>query len=226
MTITASANNWLSSVSCSSNSNFCMAVDNQGYAYAYQNGTWSSTAVNVTHGIALNAVSCPSSTSCTAVDERSNTYTYNGSVWSALQVTPNTSDYGLSSVSCLINPSDTFCMAGNGFDNNYNGNAYISTQPNSTWTATSLSLTNSSLSSVSCSSDQFCMATSGGSVYTYSGNTPTWDTGNYLAYAINLNAVSCASAQFCMSVDTSGNAYVYAPLSSRALKRNTAERSK
>ena len=205
-TITASSNNYLNSVSCP-DANFCMAVDNQGDAYAFNNGIWSS-GVLVTIGTALNAVSCSSQTSCTAVDANGNAYSFNGTVWGSAPSTPT--NQGLSSVSCPINSPDTFCMVG-GTDNNNDATAYIYTQTNPTWTTTALGsqAINSALYSVSCASDQFCMAIIGSSVYNYSGNTPTWDTGNNLAYMSYLTAVSCANANFCMSVDIYGNAYIY-----------------
>jgi hypothetical protein len=203
----------LNSVSCP-NINFCMAVDNSGNAYQYSNHAWGSAMpVTTNAGTPLGGVSCPSSMSCTSVDNNGNAYAYNSFThWGAAQPTPT--NQGLTSVSCPTSSTDGFCMAG-GTDNNGYANAYISTQINPNWISTSLSSQdiNAGLYSVSCASDQFCMAISGGSVYNYSGNTPTWDTGNYLANSSNLAAVSCANANFCMAVDINGNAYIYTPAS-------------
>ena len=203
----------LNSISCP-NINFCMAVDNSGNAYEYSNNIWgSATPVTSVPGTPLYGVSCPSSMSCTTVDNNGNAYTYNnGMSWGNAQQTPT--NQGLTSVSCPKNSTDSFCMTA-GTDNNNYANAYIYTQLNPTWASTSLSSQNinSVLYSVSCGSDQFCMAITSGVVYNYSGNIPTWDTGNTLTNMSNLSSVSCPNTNFCMAVDANGNAYIYRPAS-------------
>jgi Divergent InlB B-repeat domain len=203
-TITPSANNDLTSVSCAS-IDFCGAVDNEGEAYTYNAGIWAPGVLVTQPGIGLNSVSCPSSTSCTAVDNDGNAYSFNGALWGSLQSTPT--NQGLTSVSCPSGSSDDFCAAG-GLDNNGYAGAYIYSQTNPTWTSTNLSamVINSSAYSITCATDTFCAATSGGDVFTYGVPIPVLQTlgtslagsgaGNISSSPSGIACNSTCSAQF------------------------------
>jgi hypothetical protein len=202
-TITASSNNYLNSVSCASTS-FCVAVDNQGEAYTYNNGSWGS-GVLLTAGIGLNSVSCASSSFCTAVDVNGNVYSFDGLAWNSAQSTPP--NQGLTSVSCPSGSPENFCAAA-GSDNNNYANAYIYTQTNPTWTSTDLSsmAINSPLYSISCATETFCAAASGGDVLTYGVPIPVLQTlstsvagagtGNISSSPSGIGCSASCSAQF------------------------------
>jgi hypothetical protein len=94
----------LTSVSCPTSS-FCMAVDSNGHAITYSNGTWSSPQ-SIDSNSYLTSVSCPTTSFCMAVDLYGNAITYSNGTWSSPQsIDPNGS---LTSVSC---PTTSFCMA-------------------------------------------------------------------------------------------------------------------
>jgi hypothetical protein len=202
-TITASSNNYLDSVSCAS-ANFCVAVDNQGEAYTYNNGSWGP-GVLVTAGIGLNSVSCASSSFCTAVDADGNVYSLTGVAWSLAQSTPT--NQGLSSVSCPSGSPENFCAAA-GSDNNNYADAYIYTQTSPSWTSTNLSsmAINSPLDSISCATETFCAAASGGDVLTYGVPIPVLQTlstsvagsgaGNVSSSPSGIGCSATCSAQF------------------------------
>jgi hypothetical protein len=202
-TITAGANNYLDSVSCAS-TNFCVAVDNQGEAYTYNNGSWG-LGVLATAGIGLNSVSCASSSSCTAVDADGNVYSFNGVAWSSAQSTPT--NQGLTSVSCPSGSPENFCVAA-GSDNNGYADAYVYTQTSPTWTSTDLSsmAINSPLYSISCATETFCAAASGGDVRTYGVPIPVLQTlstsvvgsgaGNISSSPSGIGCSAICSAQF------------------------------
>jgi hypothetical protein len=202
-TITASSTDYLNSVSCAS-TNFCVAVDNQGEAYIYNNGTWG-TGVLVSPSAALNSVSCPSSTFCAAVDVNGNAYFFNSGSWDGPQSTPT--NQGLTSVSCPSGSPENFCATAGSDDNDY-ANAYIYSQTSTNWTTTSLSLMaiNSSLYSISCPTETFCAASSGGDVLTYGVPIPALQTlgaslagdgsGTVSSSPAGINCDSACSAQF------------------------------
>ena len=63
------------------------------------------------------------------------------------------------------------------------------------------------LTSVSCATATFCMATGNMHAYKYSGGT--WARGVLLERTNKLAAISCPSAGFCAVVDSAGNAFTY-----------------
>src|SRR5690242_14246237 len=89
------------------------------------------THIDSTSPIALNSVSCPSSSFCVAVDLRGDAVTYNGTSWTPPAVIEGEKQnpdgtfqsHRLTSVSC---PSTSFCMAvdENGNAVSYNGTSW------------------------------------------------------------------------------------------------------
>jgi hypothetical protein len=63
------------------------------------------------------------------------------------------------------------------------------------------------LTSVSCASASFCLATGNTHSYAYAGGQ--WARGVAVEHGHMLTSVSCASAQFCAAVDSGGNVYTY-----------------
>ena len=99
------ASNFLKSVSCASAS-FCMAVDLQGNALAWDgNLSFGTHPVFPSQFAFFYDVSCPSASFCMAV-ESNNAFVWNGTSWSTAMATPDF--YDLDSISC---PSASFCMA-------------------------------------------------------------------------------------------------------------------
>jgi hypothetical protein len=197
----------LKSVSCPA-SGFCVSVDKAGNWLSYNGSSWSApanidtqligTPTPVPTAVALNSVSCASSSFCVAVDARGSALTYNGTSWTVPNVINGTNPFN--SVSC---PTISFCAAVDtkGGEFNYNG---------STWSTRNIIDGTTELTSVSCLSGTFCVAV----------DSPIVDnTGNWLKYTGTswttpalidehlgpLSTVSCASPTFCVAADRRGN---------------------
>jgi hypothetical protein len=202
---------------------FCLAVDDNGNSWAYQQGSWSSTGYA---GLpVINNLSCGSSVFCVAtnVDEA---VTFNGASWS-LPVLVSTDD--LQSISCS---TATSCLAvgssglaysytqagwsaGAPFDSDsepvqvscasptlcaaidLGGNAFLYT---GTWSAAA-NLSARRMDSVSCPiGSSFCMALSKGTYYTTGGTT--WSSGGAVDPGTT-SILSCASSTYCMATEGS-----------------------
>ena len=97
-------NGSLTSVSCPT-TQFCMAVDNNGYAFTYSNGAWSpGQQIDDNSYIASLQISCPTTQFCMAVDNNGYAIPWNGSKW----LVPQSVGSDLTSVSC---PTTQFCIA-------------------------------------------------------------------------------------------------------------------
>jgi serine/threonine protein kinase len=146
----------------------------------------------------LASVSCASAQFCAAADSGGNALTYSGGSWSAPHPL---SSKGLSWVSC---PTTGFCVATSNSSDLY-------TYSGGKWSApTELFGVNGApahLTSVSCASATFCMATGNMHAYKYSGGT--WGRGVLLERTNKLTSISCPSAGFCAVVDSAGNAFTY-----------------
>jgi hypothetical protein len=160
------------SVSCAS-STFCAAVDEGGRAMLYNGSTWSAPVViDSTPLSTVDAVSCPSSTFCAAVDSAGNIIGYNGTTWAA----PVTIDAGndLTSVSCT---SSTFCIS---VDNDtYTNGQYdggpgniVQTPGAAPGTVQPIDTSDPDVSSVSCATATFCVATDSFADYMVSSSEP------------------------------------------------------
>jgi hypothetical protein len=146
----------------------------------------------------LTAVSCASADFCAAVDSAGNAFTDSSGSWSAPK---RLSSDGLTWVSC---PTAGFCVA-------TSDGSFVYTYANGKWSSPAeLFGTNGQpahLTSVSCISTTFCVASGNMHAYTYSGGT--WDRGVLVEPSNKLTGVSCASADFCAAVDSAGNAYTF-----------------
>ena len=189
----------LTSVSCPTAS-FCVATGGRD-AYTYSGNTWSQ-GVLLEHGSSkFTAISCSSTAFCTAVDSGGSAYAYSGGSWSAPR---QISGGALSWVSC---PADGSCVAtSDGSDTvyAYSGGAWTSPSP-----LVGADGNPAHLTSVSCPTASFCMATGGLNAYTYSGKS--WTRGQMVHDSHQFSSVSCVSASFCAAVDSGGDVYRYAP---------------
>jgi hypothetical protein len=180
-------------LSCVS-STFCMAVDTDGSYLTYDGSAWSTPAPTVPYEIYLNSVSCVSPTFCVAADYAGYTLVYNGVNWTPSGWMGN----NLSGrVACV---STSFCVEVAGTEAAiFNG---------TTWGAPA-AISSKSLSSVSCSTAQFCAAfDQAGNAYTFDGSEWTEDPSVVDLGDGGLNAVpsiSCPSDGFCVAVDTLGD---------------------
>ena len=159
--------------------------------------TWSA-AHRIDAADNLTSVSCASSTFCAAGDATGNAFTYSGGSWSAPQ---HLSSNGLSWMSC---PAAGFCVATS------NG-SLLYTYSGGKWQApTELFGQNGAaahLTSVSCASTTFCMATGNMHAYRFAGGT--WARGVLVEKTNKLISISCPSSTFCAVVDSAGNAFTY-----------------
>jgi hypothetical protein len=189
----------LNGVSCPSSS-FCAAVGEDGQAFTYNGGSWSSgTTIDGTND--LRAVSCPTGSFCAAVGDAGQIVTFDGTSWGTpVQLSP---PVNLTSVSC---PIASFCVAagedylgGGGTSTIYNG---------ATWTGpTPLEQSFGALLSVSCTSASFCMAT-GGDEEAFTYRDGTWEEPPMLVGLMAVGGVACVSETFCQAISY-GDAYPF-----------------
>jgi hypothetical protein len=227
----------LSSVSCPATGS-CFATGTNNQLYALQNGTWSDLANGENYDVTCwsssacafldprgqvemmsgtswtsaytglqvagfpTSVSCPTRTYCAAVDQLGAVAVYNGSRWS---VTPGVSDgAALISISC---PSPTFCAAVDNATTVEGSYEYF--MQDGGWTGGGI--VGLYLTSVSCTSDKFCMflgALNDG-VYAMYWNGTTFSARTLIDSSPADGQVSCASPDFCAVVDANGNAMTF-----------------
>jgi hypothetical protein len=204
--------NRVQAISCPSSS-FCVAMGGgpgndyeQGYAYTYRDGTWS-TGLPVDQYTYQDSVSCVSSSFCMMVDsvpgispagyQGGYAFTYMNGHWTRGQkIDPYSS---LDSVSCT---SDSFCMA-----LDYGG--YVFTYLEGHWSSgqrigSATEFGSVSLSSISCTSPSFCVALGGRGPLTFSHGQ--WGQRTESPYS---GSVSCVSMHFCVAVDDDGKVFTY-----------------
>ena len=169
------------SVSCPT-STFCAAVDSSGAASIMTGTSWSKRKmINDQVFGATASVSCVSSSFCLALFEDRHYSEYNGSTWSAPASAPVSG-----SVSCT---SPTFCVAA--------GRVSAATFDGTSWSSPTDLDDSGTLSSVSCVSTAFCVASAiDGNVWRYQSGT--WSAAHRVAD--QLDGVSCASVSFCVAV--------------------------
>ena len=222
----------LSAVSCSTSSNYCVAVGNnsgsggqqQTLVEAWNGSTWSvMPSPNPSYSDSLDAVSCTSSTNCVAVGSYTNTSgpsqtlveAWNGSSWHVVPSPSPTTDDSLGSVSCT---SSTNCMA---VGSSYPASSRYQTALVEAWNGSSWRIVPSpnpsysySLNAVSCIAYASCLAvgyyanTSGPSqTFVEAWNGSAWHVVPSPNPTTNdsLNAVSCTSSTYCMAVGSSTN---------------------
>jgi hypothetical protein len=207
---TASAPSWttagidsvgsLTAVSCAPGGP-CVAVDDRGYAFVNNAGSWSSPTP-IDGGTGLTGVSCPTGSLCVAVDESGNVLAsgnpVSGAWGSPLDVDPG---HKLESVSCA---SQALCVA---VDND--GEALVSADPTSRAPWRSERVDFAELPGVSCFAAGVCAAfDSDGDLLAGTdptASTPSWTITPTPAGA-PLTGVSCASSGLCVGVDGAGEA--------------------
>ncbi len=226
---TASQNNYLAGVSCSSSTQ-CVAVGNYYGSTTNQslilswNGSWTVTTAGIstssTQYNELASVSCPSATSCFAAGYYSNGTVdqtvidaLSGGTWSIAAGVPNTStsqNNKLLSISCA---QTTSCMAAGYYVNSVDEPLAL-VLSSGTWTLQdpATSANNAAFYSVSCMSPNLCVA--GGFQYVtasstnqnlieeFGGGSWTPDTAANSSTAQNniLYGMSCASTGYCRAV--------------------------
>ncbi len=232
-TITSSPNtsatedNYLGGVSCTSSSN-CVAVgdssngtNDQTLIETWNGSTWTITSspnTSATEDNYLGGVSCTSSSNCVAVGGSSNgtndqtlIETWNGSTWT-ITSSPNTSatqSNDLVGVSCT---SSSNCVAVGDYSNGVHAQTLIEMWNGSTWTITSSppSAVESGLGGVSCTSPTDCVAVGDALPGTYLGvetviliwNGTTWISASSpdAGLGYSLRGVSCSSPTDCVAV--------------------------
>lgn len=230
----------VTSLSCTS-ATFCVALGQDNEVFTYDGQSWSaSQTLSSASNVAIQSLSCGSSSPCMAVGSQTASGTtsdvawvYDGQSW---QSTPSFGSFvggnelGTMAVPC----AGAFCAAGD-----YKGQ--LSTFANGAWSATSAAHSGYPVG-ISCVSSQFCLASlRDGSTYAFNGSS--WSSaGSYMApllvscvsssiclgtggtvgyydgsswtqeSTIPAVDVSCASATFCVAVDSGGNAYSFSGL--------------
>ena len=197
----------LTSISCPA-SNFCAAVDGQGYVATSSSPTTSSwthtNQIDTNQGPSgeplLTSISCESSALCAAGDSAGSALTSespaSGTPWfvrAAAVVIP------LESVSC---PASNFCAT-----SDYEGYVLTSSNPTggaSAWSAPDevddLS-TDNTLTAISCATTSFCAAVDfDGNAFTSTTPTGSWSSGDAIDANGSLSGVSCPAGQTSLCV--------------------------
>ena len=149
-------------------------------------GTTWSLPVTVAHGVALQAVACPTTTFCLALDNNGDAFRYDGSTWSSSGTT-GIGATGTGSLSCA---GPTFCAAMVQGANQvafWNGTAF---GPPTTLPA-------QGLEAIGCATPSFCVTIDGlGDAYYFDGSSWSNEANDWGSVA----AISCPTTTFCVSV--------------------------
>ncbi|HEX8092567.1 hypothetical protein [Jatrophihabitans sp.] len=175
------------SVSCPS-INFCMTADGSN-TYTFDGSAWSAP-MQVTHNVdpffGPGLVSCTSASFCLAVPiHASGSWTWDGARWTAHADPARNHFTGLSCV------SPSFCL-GVTHDNlayTFNGTG---------WSAGRSVAGSDTLTSVSCATTSFCVATDYSKAFVFNGTA--WSGATRVSDE-TLSTVSCPSPTFCMALD-------------------------
>jgi hypothetical protein len=204
----------------------------QAFVSVFNGTTWTDAEVAGvlnTGGLAsVNSISCTSATSCVAGGryEESNSNNqafvsvFNGTNWTTLKVAGSLNQGGWSEVNSVSCTSANFCVAGGYYkDSNSKYQAFVSVFNGTNWTSSEVAGvlnatgTNARVSSVSCTSANFCVAggyysqTVGLYAFVSVFNGTTW-TDTEVAGALNtvpfayVSSVSCTSATSCVAGGT------------------------
>ncbi|MCL6104491.1 MAG: hypothetical protein M1483_02475 [Actinobacteria bacterium] len=215
---------WNSIVSCAS-ATFCVAVGEDGYFTTFNGTSWSAPQLFVPTSLLkgyawaedhffyppFDSISCVSTSFCVVGDDVGNVYTFNGTSWSAPTSIDGTNQ--LNSVSCV---STSFCMAVDGGGNAiiFNGTSWSAPQlidPTYSYAASLDQPTGYSLTSVSCTSTTFCIATDGSNTVRIFNGT-AWFTSVVPPAGpptAGYDSVSCISRSFCEAVGLKGYATTF-----------------
>jgi hypothetical protein len=169
-----------------------MAVDQEGNALEYANGSWQA-AVNVDPVGGLGSISCPTTSFCLATDYSGNFVTWSNGAWSDLQSFDD--DQAIPEAVSCASPSD--CVAVDDY-------GYAWTWSSGSWSSDLID-PGDSLNSVSCASSNFCMAGNiTGSIFEYANGQ--WKRTDPDRSGGDSFGMSCPTTTFCMAIDHEGNA--------------------
>ncbi len=180
-------------MSCAS-SHLCVAITFSRAALRYDGHRWSKLASS-RDGFA--AVSCATgSTFCLLIDDGGNyTVLRDGNV-TAPRATGDPSGF-FRAVSCS---SGSFCAA-------LDGNGRVLEWTHGSWTAPIHHQGGQMLSTLSCTSRNFCVAAGGRRSETFTGTR--WTDVRRVPGASNLSSISCVGHRMCVAVDSNtGSAFV------------------
>ncbi len=147
----------------------------------------------------VTQLSCTPEGFCAFVDQQGDVWTLSGRNWSGPSPT------GLSLTTGVVCATKTFCVAYGEEGTAEEASVY----DGSRWTPVLYPGTGA-LDSISCPSQNFCMAVDGDG-YAATLNGATWSqpvavvAGNGTGTGLSLEDVSCPNATFCMALDSSGN---------------------
>lgn len=190
-------------LSCAS-ATFCVAGGVDAVS-VFDGTTWSRVAIDPGYGI--EAVSCASADFCVTLEQNgqdTHAVTWDGTTWSAPKQVVG---LPLDPIS-LQCPSTTFCMAASSNDR------YL-TYDGTTWSAAGQQPGFPTITSLTCTSETFCISVGDQSRSRWDGQTwgdpvqidvPPVKHGS--AQGVGLTGVSCASPTFCVAVDARGRALV------------------
>jgi hypothetical protein len=145
---------------------------------------------DVSHGVALEAVSCPNTRTCIALGANGQAYHYSRGVWSSPVATGAAGGAtGPPSLSCA---GPTFCMA------EWRGTSDAVIWNGTSWESPMTIGGSQELQSVGCASSTFCVTVDGiGSAYYYTGSSNWSFTPNDWG---SVTSISCITSAFCVSV--------------------------
>jgi hypothetical protein len=199
---TVTASRFLEAVDCPSSS-FCVAVDDNGNAIFYRDGTWGKPTVAAS-GDSLSSLSCASESFCVAAGPGAGgSLIYRGGTWSAVPVVIGGGGNGSPEVSC---PTASFCAA-LGQDG-----ASVETFDGASWSGPvdiGVNLAAGySLQAISCVSSRFCVVVdAAGTAYLFNGTS--WTVTSRVDTLSAFASVSCVSPSFCVAVDQLGHEQIY-----------------
>jgi hypothetical protein len=185
----------LNAVACPSTTD-CGGVDSLGNA-GFSNGVTLFNFGTFDPGQSLDTFSCASTSFCLSADINGGYLTYDSGSWTL----NNSTDDGVTSVSCA--PGTTFCAAvtnAGGADENPD-------PASSGWPGVATIDSGNSLTSVSCATASFCIATdSKGRVFTFTG--VSWSGAHDIDGTTALTSVSCPTISFCAATDNQGDVLI------------------
>jgi hypothetical protein len=195
-------------VSCAPGSDFCMFVDNNGGAVAFNNGTFGALA-DIDGDVELDSVSCPTTGFCMAIDHNNTVFMYSGGSWDGGTPLPIPSGDTVSNFVNVSCASSTFCIALVATDA-----GELTYKWDGSWHGPSapFDVTTAYVVSLSCTSSSFCLETDDiGQAAVYNGTG--WTTPAPVDQPMNISQPVLHSAcvgMNCVAVDYYDNVY-YTP---------------
>ncbi|HUY21593.1 MAG TPA: hypothetical protein VMV22_04555 [Acidimicrobiales bacterium] len=174
---------------------FCVALDDLGTAYVFDNGLWSTgqaLAPGATTGAKV-MVSCTGPSFCLAAPTGNQVNVWNGTAWGPPAAIPGAQH--VQALSCATSHS---CVAIDAL-----GATFL--YDGSRWSTAAG--TGGGPSAVSCATPAFCAATVGGGIALWSGSA--WTGQGTVDSTGQLLSVSCPSPAFCVAGDSDGSVVVW-----------------